>query len=293
VEVPVYLGCDWQNVPLHLPHTFKAFERLANSQHVQVAILDVYGLTWPWESLHVEALAWFDHWLKGRDTGILDGPRIRYTLPGTDGWRTSDVWPVAEAEHRAFALRADGVLGELSQDGSRTLLTLGAGLNRPVASETDPPASLVWDTTPLAQALDLVGEIELALDASATASDTAWIAVLQDVSPAGVVTDITQGYLRASLREVDETISRPGCPILPCRTFQAVPIGERVQYRIPIVANAHRFDAGHRVRLLLTSDDQDVHMPAMLAFRHASVGTSCMSQIHASSRLLLPIVPTR
>jgi hypothetical protein len=23
VEVPVYLGCDWQNVALHLPHTFK------------------------------------------------------------------------------------------------------------------------------------------------------------------------------------------------------------------------------------------------------------------------------
>ena len=32
VEVPVYLGCDWQNVPLHLPHTFKAYERLTNSQ---------------------------------------------------------------------------------------------------------------------------------------------------------------------------------------------------------------------------------------------------------------------
>ena len=23
VEVPVYMGCDWQNVPLHLPHTAK------------------------------------------------------------------------------------------------------------------------------------------------------------------------------------------------------------------------------------------------------------------------------
>jgi len=24
-----------------------------------------YGLAWPWESLHIEALAWFDQWLKG------------------------------------------------------------------------------------------------------------------------------------------------------------------------------------------------------------------------------------
>jgi len=21
IEIPVYIGCDWQNVPLHLPHT--------------------------------------------------------------------------------------------------------------------------------------------------------------------------------------------------------------------------------------------------------------------------------
>lgn len=77
VEVPVYLGCDWQNVPLHLPSTFPAFKALTNSKHVRVAMLGDYGLTWPWESLHVEALAWYDHWLKGRDTGILEGPRIR------------------------------------------------------------------------------------------------------------------------------------------------------------------------------------------------------------------------
>jgi uncharacterized protein len=26
------------------------------------------------ESLHLEALAWYDHWLKGKETGILEGP---------------------------------------------------------------------------------------------------------------------------------------------------------------------------------------------------------------------------
>jgi predicted acyl esterase len=70
-----------------------------------------------------------------------------------------------------------------------------------------------------------------------------------------------------------------------------VPIGELVHYRIPLVANAHRFRAGHRVRLFLTSDDQDAAKPAMLEFRHASVGTNCLSSIYASSRLLLPILP--
>jgi hypothetical protein len=38
-EIPVYIGCDWQNVPLHLPHTFTAYKRLTNSKHVQVAMM--------------------------------------------------------------------------------------------------------------------------------------------------------------------------------------------------------------------------------------------------------------
>jgi uncharacterized protein len=291
VEVPVYLGCDWQNVPLHLPSTFPAFQRLTNSKHVRVAMLGEHGLAWPWESLHVEALAWFDHWLKGQDTGVLEGPRFRYVLPGAEGWRATDTWPVPGVVHRSLALRADGALGdEEGKSGSRTLMALGAGLNRVQTSETDPSSSLAWESEPLAQDLDVIGGIELQLDALSTAADTAWIALLQDVDAAGIVTAVTAGYLRAGLREVDEAASRLGAPDLPCRNFQAVPIGEPLCYRIPLVANARRFRAGHRVRLFLTSDDQDPNMPAFLTFRHASVGTSCLNNVRSSSRLVLPVV---
>jgi predicted acyl esterase len=78
VQVPVYLGCYWQNVPLHLPGTLASIGALPNSPHVRVAMLGEHGISWPWESLHVETLAWYDHWLKGRDTGVLDGPPVRY-----------------------------------------------------------------------------------------------------------------------------------------------------------------------------------------------------------------------
>ena len=126
VEVPVYLGCDWQNVPLHLPHTFTAYERLTNSKHLQVAMMGEHGLAWPWESLHIEALAWFDHWLKGQDTGILEGPHFRYVMPEAEGWRTTDTWPIPEAVHQPYALRADGTLGEdEGEAGSRTYMNLG------------------------------------------------------------------------------------------------------------------------------------------------------------------------
>jgi hypothetical protein len=97
------------------------------------------------------------------------------------------------------------------------------------------------------------------------------------------------GWLRASLREVDGAASVPGAPVLPCRNAVAVPIGEDLEYRIPLVPNARRFAPGHRIQLVLTSDDQNPDTPAIMNFRHASVGTSSLNTIRASSRLLLPV----
>jgi hypothetical protein len=169
-------------------------------------------------------------------------------------------------------------------------MTLGAGLGRIQASETDPPSHLTWTSATLKHDLNVVGDIELQLDAASTASDTAWIVLLQDVDPVGAVTEITAGYLRAGLRGVDSANSRVGAPQVPCRTFQAIPIGELVPYRIPLVANARRFKAGHCVRLFITSDDQTPDSPTMLGFRHASVGTSSVNTIKSSSRLILTVL---
>ena len=292
IDIPVYLGCDWQNVPLHLPSTFPAFNGLTNSPHVQVAMMGAHGLSWPWESLHVEALAWFDHWLKGSNTGVLEGPKFRYVLPGEDNkWHTTNEWPLPETTYQPFALRADGGLSETEgESGHRTLFTLGSGVNRPRPSETDPASSLVWDSDPLDANLDIVGDIELQLAAICTAPDTAWIAVLQDISPDGTLYNVTAGYLRAGLRQVDESESRIGAPVLPCRVFEGVPVGEMVNYRVPLVANARRFKIGNRLRLIITSDDQTPGTPALLSFRHGSVGTNCLSFINSSSRLLLPVL---
>ena len=290
IDIPVYLGCDWENVPLHLPSTFLAWKALADNPNVRMGMLDRYGLTWPWESLHTEALAWFDHWLKGRDTGIVDGDPVRYALPGSDEWHSAESWP-PRGTHRELALRADGTLADdEGEPGAREYMVLGAGLNRANPSPIDPPSTLMWTSDPLEEALDMVGDIELRLVAAATASDTAWIAMLQDVSPDETVTDITAGWLRASLREVDEAASFSGGPVLPCRRAQAVPIGEDVEYRIPLVPNARRFKTGHRIRLILASDDQDPSAPVIMNFRHASVGTSSLNTVRSSSRLLLPVV---
>ncbi|ETW21151.1 hypothetical protein MGAST_27905 [Mycobacterium gastri 'Wayne'] len=54
--------------------------------------------------------------------------------------------------------------------------------------------------------------------------------------------------------------------------------------------NARRFKSGHRIQLVLASDDQDPAVPAIMSFRHASVGTSSLNTVRSSSRLLLPVL---
>jgi uncharacterized protein len=80
--------------------------------------------------------------------------------------------------------------------------------------------------------------------------------------------------------------------VLPCRTYEAVPIGAKVRYRIPLVPNARQFKTGHKIRLYLTTDDQGEDKPALMLFRHASIGTNSLNTVLSSSRLLLPILPT-
>jgi predicted acyl esterase len=151
---------------------------------------------------------------------------------------------------------------------------------------------LYWHTAPLGADLDVAGDIELQLSATSTAMDTAWIVMLRDIAPDGTITNITGGWLRASLREIDPDASRTGAPVLPCRNPQAVPIGEPVNYRIPLVPNARRFAAGHRIQLMITSDDQPKDIPVFLGYRHSPVGTTARNTIHATSRLKVPVLPT-
>ncbi|MDO8186217.1 CocE/NonD family hydrolase [Conexibacter sp. JD483] len=292
LEVPVYLGCDWDNVPLHLPATFALWKTLSATAPTRMGMLGSGGLTWPWESLHVEALAWFDHWLKGADTGIMEGPPIRYVLPGADDEvRTAETWPPPGAVQVELALRADGLLAAAEgEPGARDYRFLPETVRRPKGAPAPAlPASLTWESETLTADVDLVGELELRLDAATTVPDAAWIATLQDVAPDGAVTDVTAGWLRASLRAVDEAASRPGAPLLRCRTPRAVPPGEVVSYRIPLVPNARRFAAGHRIRLVLASAD-DGGLPTVMSFRHAVVGDAARHSVRSSSRLLLPLL---
>ncbi|MTD16395.1 CocE/NonD family hydrolase [Nakamurella sp. YIM 132087] len=295
LDIPVYLGCDLENVPLHLPGTYRMWKLLRHNPDVRMSLLAPGGLSWPWESMHIEALAWYDHWLRGADTGIMDGPAVRYFLPGADRWRTAESWPPAESSLRPLALRGDGVLGDdEGVAGVSESQYLPADLDAARPKNLQPnglPDQLDWEIEATDVPIDIVGDVELRVDAVTGGGDLAWIAMLSDVAPDGSVTRVTAGWLRAELRAVDEALSVDGAPVLPCRTVLAVPAGEVVTYRIPLVPIAHRIRPGHRLRLTIAHDDRGENGPTVMGFTHAPVGGRSHTRVLSSSRLLLPVLP--
>jgi len=293
IRIPIYLGADWENVSVHLQTPFLALERLPPQTPVRVAMAPRGALQWPWESLHVEALAWYDHWLKERDTGIMAGKRIRYFVEGAEEWREADAWPLPETQYQDLYLRADSVLaGEQGADGDRVYLYLPMSLGRP--HNANPPAlqkSLTWDTRSFVEAADLIGPLVLRLHAASSATDTDWIVKLQDVAPDGAARNLTQGWLRASHRTLDPGRSKPYRPEHPHDRAEALLPGSSYRYEIAILPTAHRFLPGHRLRLAITSDDTNGF--AMQGMSHTGLGLPARNTIHSDSRLVVPLIAGR
>ncbi|MGQ9823990.1 MAG: CocE/NonD family hydrolase C-terminal non-catalytic domain-containing protein [Desulfotomaculales bacterium] len=52
----------------------------------------------PWISFHDEVLRWYNYWLKGIDTGILEEPRVKIWTMGANRWRYADDWPLPQTK---------------------------------------------------------------------------------------------------------------------------------------------------------------------------------------------------
>lgn len=81
-----------------------------------------------------------------------------------------------------------------------------------------------------------------------------------------------------------------GAPVPDGRRPRAVPIGEQVTYRFPVVPNARHIPAGHRLRLVIASADETNKTPTVLGFTHVVVREASRNTIYRTSRLWLPLL---
>jgi putative CocE/NonD family hydrolase len=211
--------------------------------------------------LHSVELRWFDHWLKGMDTGIMDEAPVKIFVMGANVWRDEAEWPLARALAVPFYLHSNGRLGldipeveepdAYTYDPADPAPTVGGATLLPPAFPSGPydqrtvesrPDVLVYTTGVLERDLEVTGPVQVHLWAASSAPDTDFVVRLTDVFPDGRSINLADGIIRARYRDAAKgaapSLIEPGRPYL---------------YIIDLWATSNVFKAGHCIRLQITS----------------------------------------
>jgi putative CocE/NonD family hydrolase len=194
-------------------------------------------------------IRWFDHWLKGIDTGILAEPAVRLFDMGRNAWREFRAWPETPttlflAGHGRAALdEEEGTLDGIAptdagcdfivHDPWRPVPAVGGAYGTP-AGPTDRatvdarPDVLTFTTPALDAELRLAGDVtaELFLDCDAASFDVS--CVLSRVTPSGQSIPLAQGY-----RLVKPGTDLAAAVTVPMRaTCATIAVGERLRLSV-------------------------------------------------------------
>lgn len=322
INIPVYTGSGQYAIDYHF-HWQGAQNLYENLTHVpkKLSLGGPAHQERPFhgKDVHNEALKWYDYWLKGIDTGVMDEPAVRYWVTGENKWRYADNWPVPETQWTPFYLDSWERLREQPIDPYSW-----DGAAEPDAFVQSPPtitnniARLRYMTNPLAEDLLIAGPISMSFFASIDSDDTNWIITLKDLGPdcsdrTGRKGEweipelpekyLTKGFLKASMRETDPELSKPYKPWHKLTADAKKPVvpGEINEYNVEVMSVCHMFKAGHRVCVEISCLDlpdgacgvcDTEYIPYHIC-RNATVCHKIYRDGKYPSHILLPVIPQK
>ncbi|MCP1366461.1 CocE/NonD family hydrolase, partial [Halomonas sp. BBD48] len=221
-----------------------------------------------------ESLRWWDYWLKGQETGIMDEPMLRVWMqesvppsarydmrPGR--WVAEPSWPSPRIESQHFRLTSGHDLMPAAQEAAvsgthddgtplavRSPLSVGlyagkwcsynAPPDLPHDQRDEDGGSLIFQTARLEQAIEICGQPVVELDIAAD-QPVAMVALrLSDIAQDDKATRISYGLLNLTHRDSDEFPQ----PLEP---------GKRYRVRVPLKHIAQHFPVGNAIRLSLST----------------------------------------
>ena len=224
-----------------------------------------------------ELLRFLDEHVKGLATGLADEPRVHYFTIGAEAWRAADRWPPPATPARWYAAEggalAPGPPREAAgEDANAVEFGAGTGADsrwgalrgRPIGAPYPDRAAqdarlLTYTSAPLTAALEVTGHPVVTIHVASTATDGAFFAYLEEVTPEGDVTYVTEGALRALHRKLAAAPDALGLPQHSFRRADARPLvpGEPAELTFDLQPTSYRFAAGGRIRLALAGADAD------------------------------------
>ncbi len=290
--------------------------RMTQNCHAPVrALIGPWNHTWPHDAMpgpavewRAHAVRWWEHWLKGIDTGLLDEPMADVyvqtwrppdpdltELPGH--WRSEDALPPARTRHEVLYCGPDRTLspGPGPEDSEKLRYVPSAGIEAghwwgelTVDQRGADAYSLVWDSAPLEQDTEILGFCRVEIHGSADVSPLNWFARVSDVAPDGTTT-LVAGSGRPDRADPLRDPAEP-VPASAFGTGQA-PLGDAGSEPRPdwlplqLHACSWVFPRGHRIRLAISN----AMWPMIWPTPHPATATVRLGA--TGTRLVLPVVP--
>ena len=329
ITVPMYSVGNWTGVGLHLRGNTEGF-MLAASKHKKLRIHSgTHFHPFHSEEGRLDQLRFFDHWLKGHDTGIMDEPPVKLQIrtggknPKEYKFRSENEWPLARTQWTKMYLKLNAT--EQNHDGkaegelvpapvpaasAATYLAsppshAGTASSAPsVAAGAIGRTGISLQTAPLEQDTEVTGPMVLVLWVSSTSEDVDLFATIRNIGPDGKdlweagqqgwdEMPVTKGWLRASHRKLDPARSLPYRPYHAHDERQWLEPGEIVECHVEIWPSCMVFRKGHRIQL----DIQPRDGVGASVYRHypPDYNIGAKNTIHAGgeyeSYLMLPVIP--
>lgn len=253
IRIPVFIVSRWSAWAIHLPGAIDAFHNLDAPRKMVVTETSWEGgFGRPWHENHDLVLRWYDHWLKGNDTGVMDEPPVRYFVKGTNRWDQADAWPPKDVSYQPYYLHEAGILSDQAQMPHERPSRF---FNEPWQAPGQSSENVRFTSAPVSRGLEIAGPVALHFWASLSSDDANWFVQLRDVAPDGTSKIVTKGWLKASHRELDEERSTPERPYHPHQRRLETKPDETYAYQIDLRDTAHVFLPGHRIQILIKGQD--------------------------------------
>ncbi|MEX0276806.1 MAG: CocE/NonD family hydrolase [Ruegeria sp.] len=275
VQVPVYFFGGWMDLYRDTP--FRIAEHLSGPVKILMGpwahLYPHEGVPGPKADFVAEVTRFWDHWLKGTDTGLMDEPPLRFFLQdsapptGThvqrEGrWVEEPSWPSPNVEDQTLWLNS-GTLENTPVPGAPMSIcspqTFGAAAgdmcsfaipgDMAADCRIDAAGALQFKGPPLEKPLELLGQPCVELTVSADRKQGFVAALLVDEAPDGAQTLIARGFCNLNHRTSD---TDP----------QSIVPDAEMNVTVPLYGTGYRVLSGHRVTLQIASAYWPVLWPA-------------------------------
>ena len=324
IQCPVFSIGILHKVGLHLRGNIRGYEEIEVPKKLMLCHGDFEGdemAIFNSPEMRLLLLRWYDHWLKGNDTGMMDEPPVNIFVRGLERYRRENEWPLARAEHAKLYLHAgpSGVVRSLN-DGRLSFEPPTAEDSSFLFSYPDPDWTgfsgvgtaimdhgvldpcrkiMTFTSDPLPEDLEVVGSMVLVVYMSSDQTEADLFCRLWDqlpdeaqaagMPPAGRL--LTRGWRKGTHREKDEALSKPDRPYYTHANPQPVEPGKIYRYEVEIWPTSNRFLKGHRIRLDYANGDSNA-LDFGGHYYGLKVGTDTIyHDRERPSYVLLPVIP--